>query len=109
MKDKQYLIGFGNRIRERRVALGMSQEELAQKLGYKGRSAVSELERGKNSVRNAMVEKLAAALETTPGYILGFEKDDLIEELVSELQDASPDVIRTFLDLARNIKHQPQE
>ena len=36
------------RIKARREELGMSQEELATKLGYKSRSTINKIEMGKN-------------------------------------------------------------
>lgn len=37
---------IGERIKFRREELGMSQEELAHKIGYKSRSAVNKIETG---------------------------------------------------------------
>lgn len=42
---------IGERIRARREALGMSQSELARKVGYKSRSSINKLEKDdKNGV-----------------------------------------------------------
>ena len=38
------------RIKARREKLGMSQEELATKLGYKSRSTINKIEMGKNDI-----------------------------------------------------------
>lgn len=35
---------IGERIKKRRLELGMTQDELAKKLGYKSRSSVNKLE-----------------------------------------------------------------
>ncbi len=35
---------IGERIREKRISLGMTQDELAQKIGYKSRSSINKLE-----------------------------------------------------------------
>ena len=38
------------RIKKRREELGMSQDELAQKLGYKSRSTIAKIEKGENDI-----------------------------------------------------------
>jgi transcriptional regulator with XRE-family HTH domain len=54
---------FGNLIRRRRKDLGLGQEALADKAGLH-RTHVSLLERGKRMPTLAVVQKLAAALDT---------------------------------------------
>lgn len=61
------------RIRLRREALGISQEELAQRMGYRSKSSITKLEKGINDIPHSKVEELARALETTPAYLLGLE------------------------------------
>lgn len=69
-------MGIGNRIKKRREELGMSQEELAKKVGYKSRSSVNKIEiDGRGLPQNKIVE-FAKALETTPAYLMGWETDD---------------------------------
>ena len=63
---------FGNRVRTRRLELGITQEELAQRLGYSSRSAVNKIERNVNDVPQSRVDALARALETTPAYLMGW-------------------------------------
>lgn len=40
MKNRDANIEFGKRVKARRIELGMSQEELALKAGYNGRSSI---------------------------------------------------------------------
>lgn len=61
------------RIRSRREELGMSQEELAQKLGYKSRSSINKIEMGENDIPQSKIRAFAQALETTPVYLLGLD------------------------------------
>lgn len=42
-----YLLILGNRIRERRTALGISQAELAEAAGYSQKGMISRVEQGK--------------------------------------------------------------
>lgn len=61
------------RIRALRVALGMSQYDLAKKVGYEGRSAISKVENGDRDISQSMIIKYAEALGVTPTYLLNGE------------------------------------
>lgn len=58
------------RIRELRLSRGMSQHELAKKVGYEGRSAISKVESGERDISQSMIQKYADALGVTPIYLL---------------------------------------
>jgi transcriptional regulator with XRE-family HTH domain len=61
---------FGNVIRRRREASGLSQEALADKAGLH-RTYISLLERGRRVPSIKIVQQLAAALETTMAALIG--------------------------------------
>lgn len=63
------------RIRQRREALGLSQEELANKMGYKSRSSINKIEMGENDIPQSKIKQFAIALDTTPAYLMGWEED----------------------------------
>jgi transcriptional regulator with XRE-family HTH domain len=54
---------FGNVVRERRLELGLSQEDFADKAGIH-RTYVSSIELGKVQVSIGIAQQLAQALET---------------------------------------------
>ena len=64
---------LSTRLRLRREELGLSQEELAQRMGYRSKSSITKLEKGINDIPQSKVEELAAALQTTPAYLLGLD------------------------------------
>ena len=64
---------LSTRVRLRREQLGLSQEELAQRMGYRSRSSITKLEKGINDLPQSKVEELAQALETTPAALLGLD------------------------------------
>lgn len=66
-------MNIGDRIKERRLDLGMTQEELADKVGFKARASVSRLEGGDRNIPLSKLKKLAEVLETTVGYLMGME------------------------------------
>ena len=67
----------GERIKKRRLELGLSQEELAKRLGNKSRASVCTVEKDKEDLTTDRIRKYAEALETTPAYIMGW--DDPVE------------------------------
>lgn len=65
---------FATNLKNRRLELGMSQDELAQKLGYKTRSSINKIEKGINDVPRKKVDEFADALQTTPAALLGWDE-----------------------------------
>ena len=63
-------IRLGRRIRAIREGMGMSQDELAQKTGYKSRSSVNKIEMGVQGLTQSKLLLFAAALQTTPGELI---------------------------------------
>ncbi len=64
---------IADRIKLRREELGMSQDELATKIGTKGRSGISRIENSGDDVTMKNVIRIATALSTTPRYLMGYE------------------------------------
>ena len=64
-------IDLSSRIRQRREQLSLSQEELAARMGYRSKSSITKLEKGINDLPRAKLEELAAALGTTPAWLMG--------------------------------------
>lgn len=60
-------------IRARRIALNMTQQELAKKLGYKSTSTIAKIESGENDIPQAKIAAFAAALDTTPAELMGLQ------------------------------------
>lgn len=66
-----------DRIKSRRQELKMSQAELANKLGYKSRSAINKIENGLRDISQSKLSEFAEALETTPTYLMGWDDERL--------------------------------
>lgn len=64
------LIEFGKRVREKRIELNMTQEELATKSGYTSRSSINKIELGLVDLPQSKIIALADALMTTPTYLM---------------------------------------
>lgn len=63
-----------DRIRQLRESLGMTQEQLAQKTGYKSRSAINKIEKGLRDINQSQIKAFADALQTTPAYLMGWDE-----------------------------------
>lgn len=68
---------IGNRIRERREFLNMTQGELAKKMGYKSRSTINKIELGINDIPQSKIKEFAKVLKTTSIYLMGLENENL--------------------------------
>ena len=60
-------------IRARRIALKMTQQELAQIMGYKSTSTITKIESGENDIPQARLAAFAVALNTTPAELMGLK------------------------------------
>ncbi len=58
-------MSVGANIKKRRYEMRMSQQELADALGYKTRSTIAKIESGENDVSHKKLQKFAAVLDTT--------------------------------------------
>lgn len=67
-------MGIAENIKKRRLELGMSQQDLANAMGYKSRSTINKIEMGENSVPASKIALFAKALDTTPEF-LNFGED----------------------------------
>ena len=68
-------MNVGERIKQRRLELGLSQDELAKKVGYKSRSSINKIELSRD-LPLKKVELMAKALDTTPGFLMGWIEMD---------------------------------
>ena len=67
---------IGYRIRRRREELKMTQQELADKLGYKNKSSIAKIETGTNDIVQSKVVEFAKVLNTTVADLMGWDKVD---------------------------------
>jgi transcriptional regulator with XRE-family HTH domain len=67
--QKDLYIRFGQRVRRRREALGMSEEELGRRIGLKV-ERVRACEQGRQVVRVSLLEALVEALDISAAYFI---------------------------------------
>lgn len=62
-------------IKARRMELGLTQDELARKLGYADKSMIAKIESGKVDLAQSKILAFAKALGTTPSILMGWDDD----------------------------------
>ena len=66
----------GDNILNRRKELGLTQEELAKRMGYKSKSTINKIEMGINDIPQGKIVKFAEVLLTTPAHLMGWDEED---------------------------------
>ena len=79
-------VKLGQQIRWHREQLGMSQEELAKKLGYKSKSSINKVETGNQGLTQSKIMQFAEALQTTLGALLSWDSEAPNIEYTDEQQ-----------------------
>jgi transcriptional regulator with XRE-family HTH domain len=80
-RSEAFLMELYKNIRSRRIALKMTQQELAQKLGYKSTSTIAKIESGENDIPQAKIAAFASALDTTPAELMGINNAAPVQNL----------------------------
>ncbi len=83
-------MSIGDNIRKRRFELKMSQQELADAMGYKTRSTIAKIESGENDVSHKKLQKFAEVLDTTTSA------------LISEYNLSQPSQAATYSNVSTN-------
>lgn len=89
------IMDIGERIRERRESLGMTQSELARAVGYTSRSTINKIEKDGRGISQDKIVAIAKALKVTPSYLMGWE-----DEQVAMLTAMQEETIEKFLLLS---------
>ena len=65
---------LANRVRLRREELGLSQEQLALRMGYSSRTSINKIENGRPCSQK-IIARLAEALNVGIPYLMGWEEE----------------------------------
>lgn len=65
-------------IKSARLAAGLSQDQLAQMIGYTDRSSIAKIEAGKVDLPQSKIKIIADALRTTPAALMGWDDPDTV-------------------------------
>ena len=87
-------MNLASKVKQRRIELGLSQEELAKKMGYSSRTSINKIENGR-PVSQKIIVRLAEALETTPAYLMGWE--DNLEKKAEEFKPYTIETLKKII------------
>jgi transcriptional regulator with XRE-family HTH domain len=88
-------MNFGQKLRQLRIQKGLTQQELAERLGYKTNSYISDVESGHFIPSREKLRKIAKALDV-PFKVL---EDMLLESRLEALGIKEPELLSLFKDI----------
>ena len=83
---------IGERIKEQRRRLQLSQRDLAERMGYKNHSVIARIEAGKVDIPQSRLDQFASVLGVSHAYLLGLiseeasVKNDRLAELIIKMR-----------------------
>ena len=93
-------MSIGRRIKEKRKELKISADELAIRIG-KDRSTIYRYEKG--DIENLpidILEPIAAALSTTPQYLMGWEEEKPTTKIDSGISEVKTEMIKRVMQMS---------
>ena len=88
-------MNFGQKLRQLRIEKGLTQQELAERLGYKSNNYVSDVDNGHSIPSRGKLRKIARALDV-PFKML---EDMLLESKLEALGIKEPELLSLFKDI----------
>lgn len=91
-----------DRIKERRILLGFTQEELAERVGLQ-KSAIAKYENGRvENIKRSMILKMAEVLECAPCYLLGLDDSECTDNDIA-IPKEDEELINRVVSLLRSL------
>lgn len=85
-------MGMSERIKERRLAMNYTQEELASRLGLQ-KSAIAKYENGRvENIKRSVIAQMASILDCSPSYLMGWN-DNVIPVSIPHTQGVTINVL----------------
>ena len=97
---------LATRVKTRREQLGLTQDELAKRMGYKSRVSINKIENGR-PVSQKIIVRLAEALGTTPPYLMGWtndvEEESIVAKPTTKQDDGLTESQRKLIEFAKTV------
>lgn len=95
-------VDFGSRLRELRIQFGLTQKQLADRIGV-SKGVVSFYELRERSPSPDVLIKLAAIFHVTTDYLLGMDEREYID--VTDIDPSDIALLRSLADRLRGKRH----
>lgn len=92
-----------DRIKKLREEQGLSQQTLAEKVGFKTASAVNKIELGLRDINQTKIMAFAEALNVSPAYLMGWEDGTVSIKRIGKIKLLSGDKAEIEIDTPQNI------
>lgn len=81
---------IGGRIKQRRIELGWTLREFADRMGYANHSTVARIERGEIDIAQSKIARFSEVLGVSVSYLMGWEeeqkKNDILADIVVRMR-----------------------
>lgn len=92
---------IGERVKFRRQQLGLTQEELAKRIGNSSRASICTVEKDREDLTTTRISKLAKALETNPSWLMGWTDDISPDFPTPAVVQDNMDILTKKIDITR--------
>ena len=98
-----FLVELGGKIRYRRQQLNISQQELAEAVGYTSKGMISNIEAGRVNIPMDKLVLIAHCLAVKPSYLLSDEQapDMKLYEKITDLSDEEQKQVLAYISIIR--------
>ncbi len=108
-KDAKRVNTIGSRIKDARESMGISQADLAKKLGFQSATAISLIENGERGIATPLLLRVTEILKRDIKYFVGQEEDTMDVQVAlradKDLSDEDKASIERFISLAKQKKN----
>ena len=91
-------MSIGEKIKERRIALNLSQRDLAERMGYSNHSTIARIEAGKVDLPQSKIVQFAEVLKISIADLMGW-KDEIEEKPVETANKMVDSLLRLGIEL----------
>ena len=97
----------GKNILYFRTKMGLTQEELAKKVGYTSKSTINKIEKGINDIPQSKIRQFAEVLGTTPSCLVGWSEEGNVDFIPVEPELSEGE--KLLLELFRKVPEDKQK
>jgi len=99
---------IGKRILRRRQELGWTQQELAEKMGYKSKSSINKIELGIADVNYKKLAQFASVLKMNVGELVCSDNENIFDEFKdTRFSSKESEEIKTYIKFILSKRNNP--